>query len=68
MKQTAVEWLMKNLHKSKDPFNKAIEIEKNQICKAYETGYSDGFDDAFISETSEFNTNGNEYYNNTYEK
>lgn len=30
-KQTAVEWLMENLHTAKDPFTQAKSMEKEQI-------------------------------------
>ena len=38
-KQTAVEWLMENLHTAKDPFAKAKAMEKQQ----YETFFKQGF-------------------------
>lgn len=37
-KQTAVEWLMENLHTAKDPFNQAKEMEKEQIINAFGVG------------------------------
>lgn len=39
-KQTAVEWLMENLHTSPDPFAKAKAMEKEQ----HETSYKKGFE------------------------
>lgn len=52
-KQTAVEWLMENLHTAKDPFKQAKEIEKQQIIDAYESSHVSMM-------TSE------QYYNETY--
>lgn len=55
-KQTAVEWLMENLHTAKEPFAKAKEIEKQQIMDAYDKGeFNDG-----MNETAE------QYYIETY--
>ena len=56
MKQTAVEWLMENLHTAKDPFKQAKEMEKEQIETAFEEGMF-------------HHTNGlcpDEYYNRTF--
>ena len=58
MKQTAVEWLMENLHTAKDPFTKAKEMEKEQIINAY---YYD-------PNCDEIKDDGEQYYNETYGK
>jgi len=54
MKQTAVEWLIKQLHPTisirlsntyiKELIDKAISTEKKQIKDAYEQGLKDGYD------------------------
>ena len=56
-KQTAVEWLMENLHTAKDPFKQAKETEKQQII------------DAFIDGATIYGYQSSEqYYNETYGK
>lgn len=56
-KQTAVEWLMENLHTAKDPFTQAKEMEKEQIIGAYYAGESDGL---------HLENSAEQYYNETY--
>ena len=57
MKQTAVEWLMENLHTAKYPFTQAKEMEKQQIIDA-----SNGY----IQTEYLGVTKGEQYYNETY--
>ena len=62
-KQTAVEWLIEEMHKNivfiPVPMQeKAKEMEKEQITEAFEDGNEHGF----ICKT------GEEYYNETYKK
>ena len=64
MKQTAVEWLVDNLHylhstKWDDILEQAKEMEKQQICEAYAIGGSP------LLGPWEF---GEEYYDETFEK
>jgi|688.fasta_scaffold1831568_2 hypothetical protein len=74
-KQTAVSWLISRLalvdnspfqaiafyHDNKDLIEKAKEMEKQQIAKAYANGV--------VNEISIYNTiTGEEYYNETYLK
>jgi hypothetical protein len=74
-KQTAVMWLISRLalvdnspfqaisfyHDNKDLIEKAKEMEKQQIAKAYANGV--------VNEISIYNTiTGEEYYNETYLK
>ena len=66
MKETATEWLFKQLwDEPKDKFtwytilDKAMQMEKEQIIKANE--------DASTNELGEF-LNGKQYYNETYER
>ena len=68
MKQTAVEWLLENLNSepySEEEFNhnsncwdKALEIEKEQIIEAYNT--------SFLLRDKPYST-AEKYYNETYE-
>ena len=44
-KQTAVEWLMENLHTAKDPFNQAKKMEKEQMNDIFDKGYKCGIED-----------------------
>ena len=67
MKQTAVEYLFKELwDRPKDKFvwnsilKKAKEMEEGQIAVAYSTGTLDGVSQNF--------TNGYSYYEETYKK
>jgi hypothetical protein len=70
MKQTAVEWLLENLNSepySEEEFNhnsncwdKALEIEKEQISIAYKEGWNCPHGEGF-PET------GEQYYKQTYE-
>jgi len=67
MKQTAVEWL-KDLYENQDAYDesildeqwqKAIEMEKEQIMEAYECGFESEHD-ARVPQTS------GKYYNETF--
>jgi hypothetical protein len=68
MKQTAVEWLLENLNSepySEEEFNhnsncwdKALEMEKEQIIEAYNT--------SFLLRDKPYST-AEKYYNETYE-
>ena len=77
MKQTAVEWLAKELESYGDPqictitwedldslVNQAKELEKQQIIDACQQGFYDGVDLAKIKK-SEFKS-AQEYYNETF--
>jgi len=70
-KQTAVEWLMLNLHTSKDPFGTAKAMEKEQ----YETFFKQGFKyrsyihDSIYGGADKWEgvpKNFDDYYNETY--
>ena len=64
MKQTAVEWLLKELDINpkakilKDLIEQAKEMEKEQIIDAYIEGYS----------ATDFNVDSEQYYNETFNK
>ena len=65
MKQTAVEWLQQALMTKEDAdnynqwaFNKAKEMEKEQIKHAHSNGWNKGIQNNFIS--------SQEYYNETF--
>jgi hypothetical protein len=45
-KQTAVEWLMENLHTAKDPFNQAKEMEEKQHLNTFLAGGRSAFNAA----------------------
>ena len=74
MKQTAVEWLLENLNSepySEEEFNynkecwdKAKEMEKEQIIDAYDEGYGirDAYGDCFDNQIAE------QYYNQIYDE
>ena len=74
MKQTAVDWLH---HKILNPtshelledinlwFQKAKEMEKEQIENAFDTGICDGYDYGFTND-SPTKENGEQYYKETY--
>jgi hypothetical protein len=61
-KQTAVEWLMENLHLAKSPFEQAKAMEKEQIIDAYRDGRSD----QHSKERIFYNRNAVYYYTSTY--
>ncbi len=68
MKQTAVEWLYKILHKENyiyedmtEFLKKAKEMEKEQIIDAFNLGQQE-------EAKQEFWTKGNEYYEKTFNK
>jgi len=70
MKQTAVEWLMIRLPRGlvegyKDAFEEAKVIEKEQIVDAWDDGDYAYF---YSKETGKDFENGEEYYNETYNK
>ena len=70
MKQTAVEWLLDNLisepyseedfNHNSDTWDKAKEIEKQQIIDSYEVAYMDGYNDN--------GKDGKQYYYETFNK
>ncbi len=70
MKQTAVEWLFKNIW-TNPPENllefldKAKEMEKQQIMKAYYDGRND---ESSSKARHNYNRNSEEYYNETFNK
>jgi hypothetical protein len=66
MKQTAVEWLVEQFettefmfHDRSSIINKAKEMEKQQICNAWENGYDE------LDRSGRISLN---YYNETYKK
>ena len=74
--QTAIDWLRQEWLKRdmdislKELFNKAKEMEKEQVIFSYNQGYRDAEYDSLdiplsIGDISEFN-NAKEYYNETY--
>jgi len=68
MKQTAVEWLLENLNSepyseeefnyNRDCWDKALELEKEQIIKAYWSSYKEG---QYSGDKT-----ADEYYNETF--
>ena len=68
MKQTAVEWLLENLNSepyseeefnyNRDCWDKALELEKEQIINAYWSAYKEG---QYSGDKT-----ADEYYNETY--
>jgi len=68
MKQTAVKWLLENLNSepyseeefnyNRDCWDKALELEKEQIIKAYWSSYKEG---QYSGDKT-----ADEYYNQTY--
>jgi len=68
MKQTAVEWLLENLNSepyseeefnyNRDCWDKALELEKEQIIKAYWSAYKEG---QYSGDKT-----ADEYYNETF--
>lgn len=63
--QTAVEFLLENIHllhslKWNDVIEQAKQMEKEQIVAAYQQGTLDGYELKY--------GDGNQYYNETYEK
>ena len=69
MKQTAVEWLYERLqtepYLTLYDFQQAKQMEKEQIAKAWDDGDYLHF---YSKETGKDFENGQEYYNETYEK
>jgi len=61
-KQTAVEWLMLNLHTSKDPFGTAKQMEKDQMFEYIKNMYVNG-EESLKFHKEEFE----QHYNETYE-
>ena len=62
MKQTAVEWLMENLHTAKDPFTQAKAMEKEQKIKFAEHCLNKALD---LDIRTSF-SNVEQYYNETF--
>jgi len=60
-KQTAVEWLMENLHLAKSPFEQALAMEKEQIERAFRDGFFDGCNPLI------FKIDDEQYYKEKYE-
>jgi hypothetical protein len=73
MKQTAVEWFeeqvghnsLMGLKEFNEIFEKAKEMEKDQIEDAYAYGYADGFDDVKYDDEPK---GAEQYYNETFYK
>ncbi len=79
MKQTAVEWLVKEFSeilgplKTKpmqdllivDAINQAKQMEKEQIIDAYDIGFADAWDDARYDDEPKYAT-AEQYYNQTF--
>ena len=67
MKQTAVEWLVQQKNKYgliiNEDLEQAKEMEKEQICKAWDSGDYAYF---YSKETGRDFADGSEYYNETY--
>ena len=63
-KQTAVEWLMENLHTAKDPFKQAKEMEEKQHRNTFLAGGRSAFNVAKGRDLTTFE----DYYNETYGK
>lgn len=63
--QTAIEWLIENLHIAKDPFAQAKAIEKKQISKAWDDGNYAYF---YSKKTGKDFKNGIEYYNEIFKQ
>jgi hypothetical protein len=61
-KQTAVEWLMLNLHTSKDPFGTAKAMEKEQMFEYIKSMYVNG-EESLKFHKEEFE----QYYTETHE-
>jgi hypothetical protein len=64
-KQTAVEWVIEqyiNKNRGLEVFNKAIQMEKEQIKEAYISALPYGL------EYSHYDKYANKYYNETYKK
>ena len=73
MKQTAVEWLFKNLwinppEKLLEILDKAKELEKQQIIDARVNGVAEGIDIGGNPITEDINKNHEIYYNETFNK
>lgn len=73
---TAVEWFVNKLEGFHDHFslafskeiNKAKEMEKEQILKAYNSGELKGIEDMIDFEPKDENESSEDYYNKTYKK
>lgn len=63
-KQTAVEWLMENLHLAKSPFQQAKAMEKEQIVDFAKIC----LDKALDLDIRTAHSQVEQYYNETYEK
>ena len=66
-KQTAVEWLVKKLNEPQYPedipkfINQALELEKQQIADAYESGQNETANGYYVRL-------GEQFYNRNYDK
>lgn len=75
MKQTAIEWLEKQFEESysyineifKDTFEKAKELERQQIFDCWDNGFDNGNFYGKYNENCEVSC-GEQYYNETFKK
>lgn len=70
--QTAVNWLLKSMHKVDKMdwdilFMRAVEMEKEQIMKAFSVGDDCGYRFAITEDSQQFNS-AEQYYNEKYNK
>ena len=65
-KQTAVEWLMENLHTAKDPFTQAKEMEKQQMDKVAGDFWNEGA--SYVYNGQRKYNSFEQYYNEEYGK
>ena len=72
MKQTAVQWLIESITLGLSEkgmitaFDKALEMEKEQIVNSWDDGFSNGFDLGKYDDDCNHD-DGEQYYNETYE-
>jgi hypothetical protein len=72
MKQTAVQWLIESITLGLSEkgmitaFDKALEMEKEQIVNSWDDGFSNGFDLGKYDDDCKHD-DGEQYYNETYE-
>ena len=66
MKQTAVEWLVKEYHLPQDSplVQQAKEMEKERIIKGYANGHNDGC--RYMNNEKQQFEHGEQYYKQTY--
>jgi hypothetical protein len=77
MKQTAVQWLFKNLLDTPisnediiyniSVFEEAKEMENRQIVDAYDQGIEDGYNHPEVGYTNKFESS-DDYFNKTFKK